>query len=63
MARVPALHPDVAVLDVAVDPTVMVSSCVVNCDVSHLLAKLGMSSRTQIAVLATEVRDQRHPTR
>ena len=27
--------------------------------VSHLLAKLGMSSRTQIAVLATEVRDHR----
>ena len=27
--------------------------------VSHVLAKLGMSSRTQVAVLSTEIRDHK----
>jgi len=30
-------------------------------NVSHVLAKLHMTSRTQIAVLATEIRDHRPP--
>jgi len=31
--------------------------------VSHVLAKLGMTSRTQVAVLATQVRDQESTAR
>ena len=39
----------------------LVAEKIVKNNVSHLLAKLHMTSRTQIAVLATEIRDHRPP--
>ncbi|MFG2051999.1 response regulator transcription factor [Micromonospora sp. NPDC048935] len=51
-ARIPALRPDVAVLDV------FLAEKTVKNYVSSLLAKLGLERRTQAAVLATRLLGQ-----